>query len=204
MKDAEYLFRQTEIERKRIGRGDYNKKRQGGKQVRFPSDNLTKKERDALNSEVVSYQLGKPTDWATLKSWPEDVQKVYLTGLRKTYGVGSKEIGGMLGVAKVTVCHYEKKLGISAPVGKKINLRLEEWNKFLGRSVERVEEETKAEPKVEPKAEPKVEPLRSKNIDLTLTHPMIPIIKESEEFDLAKLLKSLAGTGAKVTIEIVL
>lgn len=196
MKDAEYLFRQTEIERKRIGRGDFNKKRQGGKQVRFPSDHLTKKERDAMNGEVVSYQLGKPTDWATLKSWPEEIQKVYLTGLRKTYGVGGKEIGEMLGVAKVTVCQHEKKLGVSAPIGKRTSLREEEWNKFLGRSVERVEEETKAEPKVEP--------LRSKNIDLTLTHPMIPIIKESEEFDLAKLLKSLAGTGAKVTIEIVL
>ena len=36
MKDAEYLFRQTEKERKRIGRGDFNKKRQGGKQIRFP------------------------------------------------------------------------------------------------------------------------------------------------------------------------
>lgn len=51
MTDEEYLFRQTEIERKRIGYGDRNKKRQGGRYVRLPSDNLSRKERNAMNHE---------------------------------------------------------------------------------------------------------------------------------------------------------
>ena len=51
MNDAEYLFKQTSSERKRIGRGDYNKKRQGGKAIRFPSDHLTKKEIEAMSGE---------------------------------------------------------------------------------------------------------------------------------------------------------
>ena len=194
MKDAEYLFKQTERERKRIGRGDYNKKRQGGKQVRFPSDHLTKKEREAMNGEVVSYQLGKPTDWATLKSWPEDVQKVYLTGLRKTYGVGGKEIGEMLGVAKVTVCHHEKKLGVSAPIGKRTSLREEERNKFLGRKAEPVEVEAQVEPErptVAPAPEEKEIP----------TCPQLDDIMKIAEF-----LLSIKATGAKakVTVEITL
>lgn len=194
MKDAEYLFRQTEIERKRIGRGDFNKKRQGGKQVRFPSDHLTKKEREAMNGEVVSYQLGKPTDWATLKSWPEEIQKVYLTGLRKTYGVGGKEIGEMLGVAKVTVCHHEKKLGVSAPIGKRTSLREEEWNKFLGRKAEPVSVEAQVEPEL-----PAVAPVpEEKEIQ---TCPQLDDIMKIAEF-----LLSIKGTGAKakVTVEITL
>lgn len=195
MKDAEYLFKQTERERKRIGRGDFNKKRQGGKQVRFPSDHLTKKEREAMNGEVVSYQLGKPTDWATLKSWPEEIQKVYLTGLRKTYGVGGKEIGEMLGVAKVTVCHHEKKLGVSAPIGKRTSLRREEWAKFLGRKVEPVAAEAAADPEPEAAEEPAPEEKE------TQTCPQLDDIMKIAEF-----LLSIKATGAKakVTVEITL
>lgn len=195
MKDAEYLFKQTERERKRIGRGDFNRKRQGGKQVRFPSDHLTKKEREAMNGEVVSYQLGKPTDWATLKSWPEEIQKVYLTGLRKTYGVGGKEIGEMLGVAKVTVCHHEKKLGVSAPIGKRTSLRREEWAKFLGRKVEPVEAEAAADPEPEAVEEPAPEEKE------TPTCPQLDDIMKIAEF-----LLSIKATGAKakVTVEITL
>lgn len=43
MTEAERLFRQTEIERKRLGYGDKHKKRGGGRYVRLPSDNMTKK-----------------------------------------------------------------------------------------------------------------------------------------------------------------
>ena len=43
MTDEEFIFRQISAERKRIGRGDFNKKRKGGRFVRLPSDNLTKK-----------------------------------------------------------------------------------------------------------------------------------------------------------------
>ena len=43
MKDAEYLFKQTEIERKKLGYGDRHKKRGGGRYVRLPSDNMTKR-----------------------------------------------------------------------------------------------------------------------------------------------------------------
>lgn len=43
MTDEEYVFRQTEVERKKLGYGDRHKKRGGGRYVRFSSDNLTKK-----------------------------------------------------------------------------------------------------------------------------------------------------------------
>lgn len=222
MKDAEYLFKQTAAERKRIGRGDFNKKRGSkSRKCSLPHDRMTEKEWKRMNSEVVSYQLGKPTDWETLKSWPEDVQKTYLSGLRKTYGVGAKDIGEMLGVAKVTVCHYEKRLGISAPVGRKTEPRREAWNKFLGRNV--VVEETKpAEPVEEP---PEAIPLlRSKNIDLgsyaapaqeslpfpdtvkdgDKTYAVDEFIEKAKALKIADLIQQLAGTGAKLTIEVTL
>ena len=147
-----------------------------------------------MNGEVVSYQLGKPTDWATLKSWPEEIQKVYLTGLRKTYGVGGKEIGEMLGVAKVTVCHYEKKLGVSAPIGKRTSLHQEEWAKFLGRKVEPVEAETQVAPE-----------LPAEEAVLTYEKKEIPTCPQLDDLmKIAEFLFSLKGTGAKVTVEITL
>lgn len=69
MTDAEYLFKLTERERKRNARGAKNKIKGGGGAVRLPSDNLTKKEREAMNGETVTY-LGIKT-WNRGRNLPD-------------------------------------------------------------------------------------------------------------------------------------
>lgn len=57
MTDERFVFQQTNRERAAAGRGDRCKKRQGGKYVRLPSDNLTEKEKRAMNGEVKTYNV---------------------------------------------------------------------------------------------------------------------------------------------------
>jgi hypothetical protein len=92
MTDAEYIFKQTELKRKKIGYGDRHKKRQGGKTVRFPSDYMTKKERQAMNGDVVTY---KQKDLYTRQEWlalPEDLRLKWVNSLINRYCVGHTAI----------------------------------------------------------------------------------------------------------------
>ena len=52
MTDEAFVFNQTVRERKATGYGAYHKKRKGGRTIRFPSDNLSRRERQQMNGEV--------------------------------------------------------------------------------------------------------------------------------------------------------
>ena len=82
MTDAEFVFNQTSAERKRNGRGAFNKVRQGGKYVRFPSDGLSRKEKAKLNGEVVKYSFVAPLKWEEFRAMPKDIQQNYLDLIR--------------------------------------------------------------------------------------------------------------------------
>lgn len=90
-----------------------------GGAVRFPSDNLTKKEREAMNSECKTYRMNDPVSWGEFKTWPKEHQINYIKLLRKKYGVPDKCIGEMMGVTKSAFSNLVTSLGIG--VGKKHN-----------------------------------------------------------------------------------
>ena len=92
MNDAEQMFRQTEIERKRLSYGDKHKKRGGGRYVRLPSDNLTRKEREAMNGEIKVWQEKPFYTFEEFKELPDDVQLKWINSLINRYDVG---IGGI-------------------------------------------------------------------------------------------------------------
>lgn len=54
-------------EKKQIGNSARHKVVSGGRRVGFPSDGLTKKEREALNSEVRSWNTKRVMPWGTYK-----------------------------------------------------------------------------------------------------------------------------------------
>lgn len=62
-------------EKKQIGNSARHKVVGGGRRARFPSDGLTKKEREALNSEVRSWNTKRVMPWGTYKQMPGDLQK---------------------------------------------------------------------------------------------------------------------------------
>lgn len=170
MTDEEFLFRQTSIERKKIGRGDYSKKRRGGRNVRLPSDHITQKEWKKMNGEVKSYRLNEPVGWEEFKVWPKDIQREYIQTQVDKFGVGTPELAQMLGISAYTLSDLRRELGIPGKRGGKRKPVGEEWLAFVGE---------------EPPENQVCPPGSGVN-------------------NLAVLLESLRGTGAKIVIEFTL
>jgi len=196
MTDEEYIFRQTSAERKRIGRGDFNKKRKGGRFVRLPSDNLTAKEKRALNSEVTKYNMNAPVAWADFKKWPQDLACEYIRRLEEAYHARTENIAEMMGVGVWTLQQHRKKIGCPAKVGgKRAIFDVVGWAKFLGANEFAPEILVKSSPVVEEKVElpekkeEKQEPIK---------------VDTSSIMNIAILLDALKGSGAKLTIEVTL
>lgn len=195
MTDEEYIFRQTSAERKRIGRGDFNKKRKGGRYVRLPSDHLSKKEREKMNGEVINYNMNAPVAWEAFKRWPQDLAREYIRRLEEAYNVKSEDIAGMLGVCRSSYCKYKSLLGITSKSGRGKPIDRDGWAKFLGAKEFAPEVLVKSSPVVEEKVElpekkeEKQEPIK---------------VDTSSIMNIAILLDALKGTGAKLTIEVTL
>lgn len=199
MTDEAYVFRQTELERKRIGRGDFNKKRQGGRHVRLPSDNLTNKEWKKMNGEIKTYNMNAPVSWKEFRAWPTDIQREYLMTQMKRYNVGTPEFAYMFGVSETHLQRVRKELGIPAPRGGRRG-RVDEagWVRFR-RGIDESSadllppEETAPAEKCEDQTE-----APSEKVDET------PDELDEGVLRLAALLTALKGTGAKLTIEVTL
>lgn len=210
MTDPEYLFKQTEIERKRIGRGDRNKKRGGGRYVRLPSDNMTKKEREAMNGEIKTYKVKEFYNWEEFKALPDDLQLKWVNSLINRYGCSVYAISTVVfgGARNRLYLHLTRK-GLaqyinSAAKGygsRKCQERLEqafkEWsdNCIIEAPNDVVDELDDEEQNVEETA---------KNVVEDAPEPPKNVAGKSDLHNIALLLQSLEGTGAKLTIEVTL
>ena len=195
MTDEEFIFKQISAERKRNGYGDYHKKRQGGRQVRLPSDHYTKKELAAMSSEVTSYNLSAPTRWHEFITWPKDLQVEYIQRLEEAYHAKNEDIAGMLDVSISCYRKHKNSLGIKGKSGKGKPIDRDGWAKFLGANELAPEILVESSPVVEEKVElpekkeEKPEPIK---------------IDNSSIMNIAILLDALKGSGAKLTIEVTL
>lgn len=193
MTDAEYLFKSTSAERKRNGVGDFHKKRGGGRFVRLPSDNLTKKEREKMNGECLQYNMNAPVKWSEFLTWPQDLQREYIEKLTDSYNAKNEDIAKMFGVSVSQYRKLKNSLGIKGKAGQGKPLIQPDWGIFLGVDdpFEEVEFSPVSAEKVEPpeKKEEKPEPIKVDN---------------SSIMNIAILLDALKGSGAKLTIEVTL
>lgn len=112
MTDEKFVFIEDSKDKKRTARSAKNKVGKGSKKVRFPSDFLTKKELENMNSDVRTYDLTKPMKWAEYKAMPEDLRKAYLLRLQNLYNVGSSSLAKMFGVAEPTVIREWNLMGV--------------------------------------------------------------------------------------------
>lgn len=193
MTDAEKVFNQTVQERKRLGYGDKHKKRQGGRYVRLPSDYLTRKERDAMNGEIETYNLNAPVAWKTLRKWPEDIQRQYFQTIDEKYGPTAAMYAEMFGVSEKSV--YNLRYWLQCPLGQKGRSKpdMKAWSDFINppKKTPEPEPEEIEKPEALTIAEKCAEYERARNLQI-------------DEKNLASFLLSLRGTGAKVTIEVML
>lgn len=171
MTDERYTFVEDVREKKRTARGYHNKVRKGGA-MKLPSDFMTRKERDAMNSDVKSFKLDKPMGWKEFKGMPDDLKIEYLTKPRDEHGGGLQTIADMLGCAKATLWRYTSELGVTFL--RQSKEREARWNEFISGAETNAGEEP---------------------------HEVFPEPKQTQETNnIAILLAMLAGTGAKLPL----
>ena len=119
MTDERYEFLQDCAEKASTAKSANNKRTHCGKggKVRFPSDNLTKKEREAMNSECKTYRMNDPVKYSEFKTWPKEHQITYIKRLREKYGVPDKYIAEMMGTRRPVLCELIVELGIGGGKG---------------------------------------------------------------------------------------
>lgn len=114
--DEQYIFLADTAEKKRIARGSHNKRTHCGKggSVTFPSDFMSKKEREAMNGEVKSYNLNKPMTWKELRKMPKDLQTTYIKKLRNNYDVPDAVLAESFGVSQSYISQVLSNLGLGS------------------------------------------------------------------------------------------
>lgn len=213
MTDAEYLFKQTSVERKRIGRGDRNKKRRGGKTVRFPSDNLSRKEKMALNGEVKTYKERPFYTREEFQALPDDLQVKWINSVINRYDVSVRGLSKIVfGSHDWLRCYINSKgyreyinkgpIGRAADKGIKALTAAYEVYKNGAETVVALSEVSEAELHTEePEMQEETVPVVENSVEMQ-SEPEKPGIDAIAA--LVNALQGLAGTGAKLTIEIVL
>lgn len=220
MTDEEWLFKQTEIERKKLGYGDKNKKRGGGKTVKLPSDYLTKKEREALNGECKTYKKKDFYTWDEFKALPSDLQVAWVNSIINRYDVGLTVISqDILGMSKNALnMHFSKsgekqyinkpQTGAAASRGRK--KLAEAFALWKNTQITMCEEDLPAndpDPAEIEENQPESEALPESPAPATndLIMPPPPIhLKPGDLSNVGILIQSLIGSGAKLTIEVTL
>ncbi len=78
----------------------------------MPSDYLTKKEREAMNGEVITYQMNKPMSWGQFKKMPDDTKREYINSIIHKYDPQQTAVAAMFGVTPRTLYVLCEELGI--------------------------------------------------------------------------------------------
>ena len=128
MKDETYSFISDVKEKGSVARSSKSRctYSRGGK-VRFPSDNLSKKELMKMNGECKSFRLNDPMSWDEFKALPDDLKVTYIKLIRNKFNVPFQYIGKMLGVTQRTISCEIIRLGLSE--GKAAKGRSKKWDK---------------------------------------------------------------------------
>jgi len=201
MTDEEFLFRQTVRERKEIGRGDRYKKRGGGRYVRLPSDHLTRKERNALNGEVLTFNPNAWYSWEDFQRFPDDLQLRYVNSIINRYGASTMAISEIVfGKAKNTLAEHLKRKGLLQYVNKSAanGAAGTRARAALKNAIESGDAPTETDEK------PAEAPCGAQDGVLTIDAGGNTPESENQISRLSGLLRLLAGTGAKLTIEVTL
>lgn len=93
-------------EKKVIARSARNKVTHTG--CKLPSDFMTKKEKMAMNGEVMTMEMNKPVKYQAFKLWPTDLQREYLENLVATYKISYADVAEMMGCWRGTLLEFLK------------------------------------------------------------------------------------------------
>lgn len=145
MTDERYTFVTDVAEKKRTARGAFNKRTHNGKRggVKFPSDYMTKKEKNMMNGECKTYIMNAPITYAEFKTYPDDLKKQYVQKLRDMFDVSDTDIAKMMGVNIRTFSKCLNKIGANGGrrgQRKADYVAFEKWKRYSDASSECVQE----------------------------------------------------------------
>ena len=132
MTDEKFVFVQDIREKKTTARSSHNRKTHAGKggAVKFPSDYLTKKERNAMNGEITTYRMNDPLTWAEFNEMPDDIRVLYIKALRQRYDVSDNTLAEMFGCHRTTLAREIKRLGVQSGRDRHINFDADGFYKW--------------------------------------------------------------------------
>lgn len=197
MNDERYVFVSDVKEKKSTARSARNKRTHCGKggSIKFPSDYLSKKELNALNSEVKAYRLNDPMKWDEFKSMPDDLRADYIKLLREKFGVPNVYVAEMLGVHVLTLQREINRLSLNTGKGSRGKLDEERWRMFIGGAKETEEPVAESEAAPEQEAIPVCEE-KQKTIPRSGSVSFVGAADEA----LATMSALLGNANVKITV----
>ena len=127
MSDEAYELKQENREKKITAQSARNRKGHTGKggSVRLPSDNLTKKQREAMNGECKSYRLGSPMGWEEFNEMPDGLKIMYIKLIRDKYHTPDRIMAHCMGVPAATFSKKMRELNIG--LGRAAGAESRQW-----------------------------------------------------------------------------
>lgn len=123
------------LEKKRLARSAFARKgTRNRKGCRLPHENLTKKEREALNGEVYSVSMNAPISWERFKALTPSLQSDYLNHLVEKFGVGINTISkDLFGLSAAGLANHINRRGlkVSPHKGKISQAAYVAWYKWI-------------------------------------------------------------------------
>lgn len=148
--DEQYAMIQDSREKKSVAASAFKQRSHCGKggRVRLPSDNMSKKELNAMNGECKSYRMNDPISWSEFVEWPNEHKVAYISRLREKFGVGDKIVAEMFDVSCHLLLMYVKELGMETKPDCDADWNREKFyawrsgarTELVGETVEEVEE----------------------------------------------------------------
>lgn len=121
MTEVEKVYYDDIREKKIINHSANKVNRTGKGPIRFPSDYLSKKEREQMNGECRSWNLNGFYSWDEFKQMPNDIKISWLNRMLNVYGVGIKNIETVVFNGRTNILvtwlnrHAEVKKYVNAP-----------------------------------------------------------------------------------------
>ena len=117
--DEQWEIIKDSINKKNIARSSHNKRTHCGKRgaVKFPSDFMTKKELQSMNSDVTCYRINDPMSWNEFKKLPDDLKILYIKFIREKFKAPDAAIAKAMGVSKGYFSERSKSLGLRIGTG---------------------------------------------------------------------------------------
>lgn len=205
MDDIKKLLAQDTADKKRTARGMHHKVRGGGRIVKMPSDYMTKEEIKKLSSPVSEYKLLYPYNWGEFKKLPDHIQLEVWDAISRAFSMNATAFAKMFGCSVPTVCVWMKQHN-KKPYGYNEHIHPAEKDRFADFCRSRsVEEPTVVLPVVEEETPTEAAPIeKTPAVEIP---PEVLVETPAEEMNphgIADLIAALIGTGAKLTIEVVL